>query len=426
MRPNALTDKYVFMDTDIRLGLTRGGDAMVAAFGALWDFIPMVATLAEVRRHAPNDLAANAEAHEAARKACGAPRTPGPDDACVEKEFAVRARDLGERVARRAADMESRARVYRTEYLPRVPATSEPAFEVDRDALFAYVENVPYDRSQPVPDRRRTYGAPVGMELQAGKHIHHVWLGALADTCRAGDRTRPRQVILHNAYFYPPANLTDALSRMVNGELDCGHVTVTVLTNSIETTDLNIVNVTARHAVKAFTEFYRRHEHPRRARFAYYEYQVRPGEAKQSLHSKVAVLGDDVLVGSANADVRSYMMDSNNALLIRRAPAFTRAYVGHVQRMLADRTRTRSLDDYFASTPRETMLQEDLGTFRELLAKYHADGRLDAGQQADLEKRFTDMLDSAYHLTRDSIAAGSSASTRRERQNAFNALFKPI
>jgi phosphatidylserine/phosphatidylglycerophosphate/cardiolipin synthase-like enzyme len=44
------------------------------------------------------------------------------------------------------------------------------------------------------------------------------------------------------------------------------------------------------------------------------------GPVQASLHSKVWIIGDDLIVGSANADVRSYMMDANNAVMIRHAP----------------------------------------------------------------------------------------------------------
>ncbi len=62
------------------------------------------------------------------------------------------------------------------------------------------------------------------------------------------------------------------------------------------------------------------------AKFDYYELQSSAGDIHRSPHSKVWVLGDDIIVGSANADVRSYMMDANNAVLIRRAPKLRRQY----------------------------------------------------------------------------------------------------
>ncbi len=427
MHPNPLTEKYVFMDTDLRASLARGGERVAQAFDALWNFDTMVATLAEVRQHAPNELVANLDAYKAAEEACGAtPHKPAPEG-CVDRAFEARAKALPQRIAAREAEMAHRADIYRTRYLPHIPAHGSPSFEVDKGALLAYLENLPFDKSLPASERRRTYGAAVGAEDASGKYIHEAWLDALADVCGAASAQDPKQVILHSAYFFPPANMTYALSRMVNGAMDCSHVTVTVLTNSVETTDLNIVNLLARHSMKAFTEYYQQHSDPRRrARFEYYEYRVPQQGPNLSLHTKVSVLGDDLIVGSPNADVRSLMMDSNNAMFIRRAPKLHAAYLDFVQKILNDPQRVQRLNDYFASTPRAAMMQEDLANFRKLLAKYHAERHLDAQQQAQLEARFTEMLDAAYNLTRESISSDSSASQRRRAQDRFNELFKTI
>lgn len=427
MGPNPLTQKYVFMDTDVHAELVRGGDAMSRAFDSLWNFDTMVASLAEVRQHAPNELLANLDAYKQAEQVCAVRAKVSATPECFDREFASHAKDLQQRIAAHAAAMQEKANRYRTDYLPKIPAAGGPSFKVDQGALLAYLENLPFDKSLPPGERRRTYGAPVGEEVRSGKYIHEVWLRSFEDVCRAASKESPKQIILHNAYFYPAANFTYELSRMVNGEVDCSNVTVTVLTNSIQTTDLNIVNLAARHALKAFTEFYQQNrDKPKRAKFEYYEYRARQGQANLSLHTKVSVLGDDVMIGSANADVRSYMMDSNNALFIRRAPSFNKEYSAFVRKILADPQRAQQLNDYFASTPREVMMKEDVATFRQLLVKYHAERHLDERQRAELEARFAEMLDDAYKLTKESISPDNSASARRQRQNLFNELFKPI
>jgi phosphatidylserine/phosphatidylglycerophosphate/cardiolipin synthase-like enzyme len=140
----------------------------------------------------------------------------------------------------------------------------------------------------------------------------------------------------------------------------------------------------------------------------------------------VSVFGDDIMIGSANADVRSLIMDSNNAMLIRNAPSFNREYLAYIRGILADAARSKKLNDYLANTPREVMLQEDLASFRQIMAKYGADKRLNAGEKAGVEARFTQMLNDAYGLTRDSISPDLSPSKRRENQNRFNEMFKPI
>ncbi|MBK7962875.1 MAG: phosphatidylserine/phosphatidylglycerophosphate/cardiolipin synthase family protein [Bdellovibrionales bacterium] len=52
----------------------------------------------------------------------------------------------------------------------------------------------------------------------------------------------------------------------------------------------------------------------------------------KSLHTKISVLGDDIIIGSANADVRSYFMDTNNAVMIRNAPNLVADYLAFLNR----------------------------------------------------------------------------------------------
>jgi len=420
MHPNRLTEKYVFMDTDVYVELEQGGDAIARAFDALWNFDAMVATLDEVRQHAPNDFIAN---YQNAGETCS--KEGDHSEACVNRKIQARGEDLGERIAREKKKMDHNAKIYAADYLPKISRSSWPSFELDREALLAYLENLPFTKDT-VPLQRH-YGAAVGQEAQNGKYIHDVWLKALPDVCLASSAEHPKQVLLHNAYFYPSSNLTYVLSRMVDGTLDCSHVTVTVLTNSTATTDLNIVNTMAGQALKAFTEFYQKSARPdRSAKFQYYEYRTPPGQDNLSLHSKVSVLGDDIIIGSANADVRSFMMDSNDAMFIRRAPNFVRAYLSFVQGMLDDPNRTTRLNDYFINTPRETMIQEDVKNFGLLMKKYHADKHLDAQEQGQLEARFVEILNDAYRMTLGSIDPGISASEREKNQNEFNEWFQPI
>jgi len=425
MHPNALTEKYVFMDTDFYARLTTGGDGVRAAFDALWGFDRVVATLDEVRKHAPNEFVANMDVYAEAQKACA---TKTGDTACVDREFAAAQKSLAQRIDARLGDMRDRAQRYEKDYLPKIGVPATPSFKVDDGAMLAYLENLPYDKSLPVEQRVRTYGAAARHETAGGKYIHEAWLRGLGDACRAATPAQPKRVILHNAYFYPAANLTYALAQLANGAYDCSNVTVTVLTNSIQTTDLNIVNLLARHSLKAFTEFYEKSSDPkRRAKFEYYEYlPPAAGQANLSLHTKTTVLGDDVVVGSANADVRSFMMDSNNAMFIRRAPEFVRAYVQFVDGIIKTPGRVRKMNDYFRDTPREQIKQEDLATGRELMKKYHVDRHLGASGQAALEAKFAELLDDAYSMTRDSIASTRLERSREDTQNAFDELFKPI
>jgi phosphatidylserine/phosphatidylglycerophosphate/cardiolipin synthase-like enzyme len=425
MHPDPLIKKYVFMDTDLAASLTQGGDLVAQAFENIWSFSAMVATLDEVRQHAPNDFVVNLRYAE---RTCASQKAKPAQDKCMATEMQTHVHDLAQRMTDAKATVEANARTYETKYTPTPAAQASPNFDLDKGSLLAYLENLPFDTQLPPEKRQRTYGAPSDPKkvAQSDKHIHDAWLRALPGVCTAATRDNPKRIILHNAYFLPPANLTYAFSRLVDGTYDCSNVTVTVLTNSIDTTDLNVVNLFARHVLKAFTEFYQQHSDPaKRATFDYYEYQRPAKGPSPSLHTKVSVFGDDIIVGSANADVRSFMMDSNNAMLVRNAPEFTRAYLAYVQGILTDPARSKKLNDYFATTPRALMVQEDLAVFRQIMAKEAGD-KVTAEEKKKLETTFAQMLDDAYGLTRDSMSPDLPASKQRENQNKFNEQFKPL
>ena len=113
-------------------------------------------------------------------------------------------------------------------------------------------------------------------------------------------------------------------------------------TNSliVETTDLNVVNALGQYQMTAFFNIYTRADslYPksknRRAKFEYYEYKKFKGGNEISLHKKLHVMGDDVFVGSANGDVRSYYMDSNNGIYLQNVPRFAAEYVKWVDSLL--------------------------------------------------------------------------------------------
>ena len=424
MRPNALVKKYTFNDTDLRADLTSGGDGIRRSFDELWNFRTMVATLAEVRMHAPNEFVANIDVLRTGEKACAKVKDTAERTSCIMRAFERDARPLDRRIATRLTTMQVNAKRYWKDYPYAKASDPSPTFDVDRNALLAYVENLPFYGKPGTVHTRRSYGAVDGQEALWGKRIHALWLAGLENACRTATNTDPKWVVFHNAYFLPPGNVLAALARMVNGSLDCHNVTFTVLTNSIDSTDLKVVNLLARHTAKAFAEYAAAHRVPERsARVELYEYGKAQGGALVSLHTKVEVLGSDLMVGSANADVRSYIRDSNNAMVIRGAPAVITAYDAYLDKLMRDTTKTRHVTDYYLTTSREQMLTEDRQTFEQLVAKYRADRWLDPAQIQSAEQQFVELLDLAYNLAREIMEGGSKG---REAQERFNRIFKAI
>jgi hypothetical protein len=72
------------------------------------------------------------------------------------------------------------------------------------------------------------------------------------------------------------------------------------------------------------------------------------------------------------------------------------------------------------------MLNEDLAVFRQIMAKYKVDKKLDDAQVKQVEGRFVQMLNEAYELTKSSIDPTVSLGEKRKQQDTFNNKFKPI
>jgi putative cardiolipin synthase len=424
MRPNALVDKYIFWDTDVHATLRAGGEKVESAFDALWNYRRMVATTDEVRQHAPNDFVANTEAREAAEQACeGA--TDAAKQECSARELQAHALTLPEREAARLEDMTREAARYWNEYPFAKADDPSPSFTMDPGVFAAYIENLPFHRDANGAPGARSYGSHNDTMEESGKHIHVFWNAGLEQVCRAATPEHPLRVVLHHAYFFPASNLITSLGRMIDGRLDCHNVTVTVLTNSVETTDLNFVNLLARHSIKAFAEHAAAKKDPARsAHFEYFEYrQQDAGKARSSLHTKVSVFGDTIVIGSANADVRSYMMDSNNGLFFRGAPQFMAAYLGYIDRVTHDPALTTNQTRYFATVPRAQILEEDRQVFRAILAKFRVERWLDADQRQSAEEDVVKVLDEAYELTKAILAGGADL---RAKEAEFDRKFKAV
>ncbi|MCB1955718.1 MAG: hypothetical protein KDG55_08575 [Rhodocyclaceae bacterium] len=404
MQPNPLAHKYIFMDSDVRLDLGAPAPVLAASFDRLWQ-LDMVAGLDEVRRHAPNDLLVNFDALDGAQAACD----KGRDVACVDRELAARFVPLERRLATAAAEHAERLARYRKEYRPH-PAPARIA--MDPAASVHYLENLPVTR------RGRSHGAPHDGEAEAGKHIQSAWRQALAGLCNAdGERRRP--LVIHNAYFFLPANLLQDLAGMLDGSRPCAPVDITLLTNSLETTDLNIVNLLAVWQLKALADHLREtpKKHPA-ATLRYLEY--RPQEGVQlSLHSKVMVFDQDIFIGSANADVRSLMMDSNNGLFIRRAPSFVQGYQRWLDGVISRPGRVTDLTADLGRDANDLAIDRDRLVDR-LLDRYAGQDRLSAEQRSDLKARLQATTGEVYVLSRK-IMRGD-----RDAANTFNALFKAI
>jgi phosphatidylserine/phosphatidylglycerophosphate/cardiolipin synthase-like enzyme len=421
MRQDQLESGLRFIDTDVRIDAASGGRSVEEAFERLWNFSQMVATLEEVRQHAPNDLLANRVAFKTASEKCPAETA---DDNCFEREFAELALTIADREALHRAHMERNADHFESEIRPHMRDPAPSSIEIDAGAKLYYLENIPFRGKYAEALEGRSYGAQNGREAWSGKRIHSVVLNSMESACTTATAANPKRIIVNNAYFFPPSNLVDTVARMLDGRLPCRHVDISIVTNSRETTDLQIVNTFGRHIAFAFSDYLRSiRDADSGATLRYYEMQPSDGPVQASLHSKVWVIGDDLIVGSANADVRSYMMDANNAVLIRHAPDMLARMQAMIDETLSDPVKTKDLTGYYNSTTHEQIIEEDRKAFRAIVDSIGAADRLSDAQKDEVVRRFVGLMNQIYRLTIDGLEGNLESAEQQER---FNRIFKLI
>ncbi|WP_413288679.1 hypothetical protein [Bdellovibrio sp. HCB337] len=372
MKRNELTDKYIFMDTDVAVDLDRGGNSIAVAYDRLWNFSQMTIPVQEARNLMPNELVSNSEIANEVWNQCLPKNYQTEQDrqtlvSCFEGQFYKHSKykNLNTRMTELATVLNDGVQAYKSQYLPKKAYAQtwkkssnyeDELSNVDiSHLLLGYIENVHYDKSK--KELERIYGSVAGKETKNGKYIHHLWYLGLQNTCAlAAKEKREKRVIIHSAYFLPPAILMRGFSKMMDGTWDCRNVHVSFVTNSPETTDLNHINIASRYQMAAFFKVYQNRRRiygsisdSKSAKFDYHEYLKDPNDRGLSLHSKVSVLGDDLIVGSANADVRSYYMDTNNGFFLRGAKDTVSQYAEWVDNILKDSTKVRDLTSHFSS-----------------------------------------------------------------------------
>lgn len=352
--------KYTFVDTDITVPVDHSsGQKLQGTFDRLWNFTPMVASIGEVLQHAPNDTQVILSNCETLNEKClmGVPKTPDAIQASRAQRYSKALKALYQS----ANDFLSpKNQAYNT-----LQKSSSIYLDRSKDpqSRISYVENLPFNKNK--KKLVRNYGSQVDFEELSGKYIHKIWANALLDLC--GPKNGPQTVYLHSAYVVLPTPLLAAIAEMTKSaspatvlkapeytKTDCSNVTIKIITNSPETTDLSVINVFARvqlHAllksieeVKQDSQYQAHHLARKAAQIEYYEYLSLSHKKSVSLHTKISILGDNAIVGSANADVRSYMMDSNNGVYIENAPHFTSQYAQFIEKELRDPSILRRLD----------------------------------------------------------------------------------
>ncbi len=381
-QPSPLTAKYTFMDTDMAVKLKAPDTSVGKSFDRIFEMKSMVASVQDIRRDVPNDMVQNMDQTKVAMGMCQEQKKSDFSryDACVGDTFKkLPFKSLENRMDEAVETMRKNAGIYRTDYKPASTANKDDSMSA-RDAssmLLTYVENVPFDRNSRPGSETRIYGSKDGGETKNGKSIHSLWIQSLRNVCKTSYTTNQKKnVILHQGYVLFPGNMMRALGSMMNGDWDCRNVNILILTNSVGTTDLNVINFFARHQLKALVERASISTALGRPRIRVLEYKTPAGAPALSLHSKVNILGDDAFIGSANADVRSYYMDTNNGFFMRGANDFIQSYTANISSIVADQTRVEDVTKTLLNTPSETMINQDIAAITAMVKSKDKAGRM--------------------------------------------------
>ncbi len=335
--------KYSFLDMDVHLEFQ--GDSVRQRYDRLWNFSEMV------KEPHDFDLGVNPGL-----------QLPNPETGEMERVLDYYGPDYLDMATARFLEHYSYDNGVLNAYVPG-PALSRgragqlPQMQADGAGYF-YIENVPNPGG---PNSSRVFGTG-GVwdgEQQAGKNIHALWLAALDDVCRSES---PKEVVIHNAYLILPTRFQQALQEAVTSPDSCPGVSkFVVITNSRESTDLNVINIFNESYIKPMID------RAPAGRLDYFEYTTNELTAanpvSRSLHTKVMIFGDDLFVGSANADGRSKFMDANNGVYIQNAPQLVNTYKQWISSTVLVELAARDPHGIQA-TAHEALLDDNMAFFK--------------------------------------------------------------
>ncbi len=428
--------KYVFMDTDFLVKTqNRGAEKVEASFDAI-AFGPMSASIEHLRSNLYNELMLNLtrseksqpSASELALNSC----KESPDlVSCLDKSLKQQPsyQSLQSRMAHQEQEMNKFASGYKNKEIQGMTLSSE-----DKGAQFYYLQNTTVFKNDRNRDNKadRQFGSRIGSEHEYGKNIQAAWIKGLENICRISrEEKTEKRVIFHTAYLLLPSNIIHQFAKMMNGDYgDCSKVRISLLTNSPETTDLAPINILARYQFASLFNYYTSLEqyasdfqrqfpktkfyHPK---FEYYEYNVAAG-TPLSLHTKTTLIGNDLIIGSANADVRSYYMDTNNAMMIRNATALNKQYIQFVDSIISAKKVSPKMDR-FVRVSLETLKTQNNDFLQAGVEKYKQQGRLPEARFGKAMQAINQAGETIYNTTEDILQFRKRFSGLTENSDHF-------
>lgn len=391
-------DKYLFRDTDVVITFENPAESLTQSFERLYGFRTMVMTLDEVLHYFDNSILMKLPEIVEGYVQCQKSGAVDLDN-CIQGFYSEVNIKLSERMATTYKQMVERAHnpiVIEALHSPGEfywgGQSNDSLSAQDLSKLnISYLENLPYDTSSYKPyGQRLMFQKKRTVQSENAKHIHQTVIEGIEKIC--GQATEAfskipaamrqdylenadnrRRIILYQGYIFLPGVLMVPLGKTVNQDVvednadnfHCPGVDIDIITNSSVTTDLNIINILSKPQMALLIAEQARSNayYQERIQNAPYEtnlyppariryYTMQPPMDGQninysklmSLHSKVFLLDNyGVLIGSANGDLRSYFMDTNNGVLIHGADEFTHNFIKWLDSLKAEEAANNSV-----------------------------------------------------------------------------------
>lgn len=449
-------DKYLFRDTDSSVVLNQPDTRVGATFDKMIRFRSMVLSLPEVLSEFDNSLLVRLDAIGAALVECAEQRVINISE-CVHAAYLDADKGIAPRLALAKKSMEVKAAHPSVVEVMRGRGQefwgsngTDELSQADLAQLdLRYLENLPYDKNEKNPTQRLMFQSTRENESAKAKHIHRVVEEGIRRVCQAATNdfkkvpiqkraqylenpANKRRILIHQGYVIFPAELTQLLGSTVSlsavsggsGQLHCPNVEFEILTNSVATTDLSVINFFAglqlgsllhvqslseQHYAEMVKDKFKASRFYPPARIRYFELQ--PPILNQevdvvslaSLHTKVFIFDRlGFYVGSANGDVRSYYMDSNNGFVGWGGSQFVSQYMNWVDGQKATQAGRQPV--YIEKT------RDVLGLAAQVV-------RLTGRDQAHTNQQRRDYLKSVYGVELEKMAAHFAAKWRSQVAN---------
>ncbi len=301
----------------------------------------------------------------------------------------------------------------------KVPQRQYPAYSLDPGAKLFYLENLPAQRTADKTRLKHILRPSNGKEEESGKYVHNTLLAAFRNTCRLASASQPRQIVILAPHFFPSSNVLSLLAQMQNGEIPCAHVNITIITNAPQPKINDFSAIAGRYQLSAlFSYLAKNRQQNRGATLRYFEYSPASEEQQIFIAGTVMLFGPDIFIGSTDANVRAYMLETSNGVFIRNSPQLHAKYLDWTEHLL---------EDALSVTEQTALISQ--GSFYELLKHdadligYPANYKEAAGETAAEHDDRASLLHKVYRLSLKVAQGGLwHKSAEQEFDEAFEGM----